>query len=120
MQIGELSKRSGLSIDTLRYYEKIGLIVSPPRNASGWRDYNQDILRWLEFLGKMKAAGMTINEMIKYADLKRQGEGTFVQRREMLEERHKHVKSELEKLETVYSVLNDKIALYRKLESENG
>ena len=62
MKIGELSKRSDIPIDTLRYYEKEGLIPSPPRSQSGYREYPNTTLSYLTFIKSAKAVGFTLKE----------------------------------------------------------
>jgi DNA-binding transcriptional MerR regulator len=67
MKIGELAKRSGLTGHTIRDYERIGLPPRAERNRSNQRDYDAAILRWIEFLGRLKTTGMPIREMLVYA-----------------------------------------------------
>lgn len=63
MRIGELAQRSGVPVETLRYYEKEGLIAPPPRSAaSGYRDYPESVLHYLFFIRSAKAVGFTLNE----------------------------------------------------------
>lgn len=62
MRIGELARRSGLSNDTLRYYEKQGLIAPPQRSASGYRDYSDDVLQHLQFISRAKSVGFSLKE----------------------------------------------------------
>ena len=63
MKIGELAKRTGLSPHTIRYYERIGLLPFADRDAGGRRDYDESILTWIEFLGRLKTTGMPIRAM---------------------------------------------------------
>ena len=70
MKIGELAKRSGLTAHTIRYYERIGLIPHAVRDESRQRDYDASILIWIEFLGRLKTAGLPIREMLRYAALR--------------------------------------------------
>jgi len=85
MKIGELAKRSGLTAHTIRYYERIGLLPYANRDRSNQRDYDASILIWIEFLGRMKTAGMPIREMLRYASLRARGVATAAERRELLE-----------------------------------
>lgn len=62
MRIGEAAKKSGISVDTLRYYEKEGLIAEPPRSSSGYREYSPDILHYLNFIRSAKAVGFSLKE----------------------------------------------------------
>ncbi len=85
MLIGDVAKQSGLTVDTLRYYEKIGLIVPPMRNDAGRRVYGDDMLGWIKFLEQLNATGMKQADRIRYAALRRRGDETLTERREMLE-----------------------------------
>lgn len=62
MRIGELAKRSGLTVDTLRYYEKEGVIAAPPRSTSGYRNYPPEVLQFLSFIQSAKAIGFSLKE----------------------------------------------------------
>ena len=87
MMIAEVSKRFGLSPDTLRYYERVGLIPPVNRTASGIRDYTEEDCRWIEFIKCMRGAGLSIEVLIKYVSLFQQGDATIDQRKELLQQR---------------------------------
>ncbi|HEV2673335.1 MAG TPA: MerR family transcriptional regulator, partial [Aliidongia sp.] len=72
MKIGDLAKRTGMSTHTLRYYERIGLLPYAPRSSSQ-REYDESILPWIEFLGRLKTTGMPIRDMVRYAGLRAKG-----------------------------------------------
>ncbi len=74
VQIGELAQRSGLSVKTLRYYEDIGVLASPPRTAGGYRDYDADALGRLEFVRAAQAVGLTLGEIREVIDFRERGE----------------------------------------------
>lgn len=74
MIIAEVSKTYDLSADTLRYYERIGLIPHVPRNSSGIRVYDDESRRWIEFVKCMRSAGIPIETLIEYVGLCRQGD----------------------------------------------
>ena len=74
MKTAEVSKRYGVSTDTLRYYERIGLLRHVPRNKSGIRDYDEDSCYWIELMKCMRKAGVQIEALIQYVALVRQGE----------------------------------------------
>ena len=115
MKIGELAKRSGLSAHTIRYYERIGLLPYAVRDQSSRRDYDTSILTWIEFLGRLKATGMPIRDMLRYAELREKG-GTEAQRREVLE-RHRHlVGAHVAELQACLLILDAKIAGYADVE----
>ena len=112
MKIGELAKRSGLSTHTIRYYERIGLLPYADRNASSQRDYDASILVWIAFLGRLKATGMPIREMLEYAALREQGVGTQAERRTLLEHHRDRVRAHIADLQANLLVLDTKIAGY--------
>ena len=84
MTITEVSKKYGISPDTLRYYERIGLIPAVPRNRSGIRDYDEAACGWVELMKCMRAAGVQIDALIDYVALCQQGDGTAAQRKAIL------------------------------------
>ncbi|MES0811518.1 MerR family transcriptional regulator [Roseibium sp. SCPC15] len=117
MRIGDLAEKSGLSTDTLRYYEKIGLLPKPLRDAGGRRIYDQTILRWIDFLDRLKATGMGIKDRLRYADLRTKGGASLTERREMLEVHRVKVREDISRLAEMLSVLDEKIDLYRRMEA---
>ncbi|MBB4066432.1 MerR family transcriptional regulator [Gellertiella hungarica] len=112
MKIGELAKRSGLSAHTIRYYERIGLLPHADRDRSGQRDYDASILRWIEFLDRLKATGMPIRDMLRYAALREQGSGTETERGALLEKHRERVRAHILELQACLVVLDTKIAGY--------
>ena len=74
MKIGELARQTGLSVDTLRFYERIGLIQRPARDGGGRRDYDPAVLDWIAFLARLAATGMRQADRVRYAALRRQGD----------------------------------------------
>lgn len=115
MKIAQLARRTGLTPHTIRYYERIGLMPHADRDDAGHRDYGADTLRWITFIGHMKAAGMPIREMLRYARLRQQGDATGPQRADLLRARRKLVADQIALLQATLSVLDNKIAGY-----ENG
>jgi DNA-binding transcriptional MerR regulator len=116
MRIGELARRSGLSVHTIRYYEAIGLLPCPSRDQSGNRNYDVSILAWIDFLGRLKAAEMPIKGMICYAELWQRGPATAAQRRKLLEELRERVRGRIAELKSCLSVIDTKILNVIKLE----
>lgn len=84
MKIAEVSKRYGVSTDTLRYYERIGLLRHVPRNKSGIRDYDEASCNAVEFVKCMRDAGMSIESLVEYMELLEQGDETTAARKELL------------------------------------
>ncbi|KAE9629637.1 MerR family transcriptional regulator [Parasedimentitalea maritima] len=118
MKISNLSAQSGLSIDTLRFYEKIGLIDPPPRDGAGHRDYPPEALNWIRFLSQLNATGMKQADRIRYARLRAAGESTVPQRRQMLEEHREVIRAQLEQLTDVLALMDRKVEIYQNLEEE--
>lgn len=117
MKIGDLAARTGLSVDTLRYYEKIGLIPAPLRDAGGRRVYDASILRWLQFLERLKATGMGIRDRLAYAELRARGAETARERREMIERHRQKVAGSLWEMQKTLELLDEKVETYRKIEA---
>ena len=86
MTITQTSEKYGLTKNTLRYYEKIGLISKVPRNKSGIRDYDERTCQRIEFIKCMRSAGVEIEKLIEYIEMIEKGPGTVKARKELLEE----------------------------------
>ncbi|WP_160692014.1 MerR family transcriptional regulator [Clostridium sp. C2-6-12] len=110
--IGEFSKITNLSIDTLRYYEKEGLI-SPERKDNGRRYYNENDVIWLEFIKRLKETKMPIKEIQKYSKLRAIGDVTMGERMDMLIKHRTELEKEIIKANENLQKLNDKIAFYK-------
>ncbi|PIE08333.1 MAG: MerR family transcriptional regulator [Rhodobacterales bacterium] len=118
MKIGELAKRSGLSVHTIRYYEKIGLLPAADRDAGGRRDYDETILVWIAFVNRLKTTGMPIREMLHYAQLRAEGDHTASERRILLEQHRDRVRARLADLQACLLVLDSKIDIYLEAEKD--
>ncbi|HEV8556387.1 MAG TPA: MerR family transcriptional regulator [Actinophytocola sp.] len=116
--IAEAAHQSGLSIDTLRYYERIELIDPPARDSGGRRAYSDDDLAWLNFLTKLRTTGMPIRLMREYAKLRHQGLATATRRKQILVEHRKDVLDRIADLQTCLEVLNYKITNYEQIERD--
>ncbi|ALG13690.1 MerR family transcriptional regulator [Kibdelosporangium phytohabitans] len=116
--IAQAAERSGLSIDTLRYYERIGLVEPPARDSGGRRSYTDEDLSWLEFLTKLRTTGMPIRMMREYAQLRMRGAGTNSRRRQILIDHRKDVLNRIAELQTCLEALNYKINLYDDMVQE--
>lgn len=109
---GETAEKSGFSIDTLRYYEKIGLLDGIARNASGRRVFTDDDLNWLGMLRCLRETGMPIAEMLRYSELARGGEETFSERLELLQEHDRRVEAQIGLLRAQQQKIQWKISFY--------
>jgi DNA-binding transcriptional MerR regulator len=114
--IAEAAHRSGLSIDTLRYYERIQLIDPPARDSGGRRAYTDEDLAWLEFLTRLRTTGMPIRMMREYARLRHQGNASATRRKQILIEQRAEVLERIAELNSCLDVLNYKIANYEQCE----
>lgn len=114
MKIGDLAGRTGLTAHTIRYYERIGLLPFAVRDASGQRSYDASILKWIEFLSRLKATGMPIRDMQHYAKLREQGHSTNNERQNLLMEHRKKVRAHIAELQASLLVLDEKIDGYSR------
>lgn len=114
MMIAEVSKKYDLSQDTLRYYERIGLIPSVNRNKSGVRDYTEEDCRWIEFIKCMRNAGLPIEVLIEYVGLFQQGDATIKSRKELLIEQRRQLIVRIEDMQRTLERLNYKIESYER------
>lgn len=118
MMIGEVATRTGLSTDTLRFYEKIGLIAPPMRNDAGRRIYGNDVLGWIGFLEQLNATGMKQADRVRYAALRQQGDATLSERRQMLEAHRAVIATKLALMEDTMALMDRKVAIYREMEAK--
>ncbi|MDQ0914519.1 MerR family transcriptional regulator [Paenibacillus sp. V4I5] len=114
MQIAEVSEKFVLSQDTLRYYERIGLIPRVNRNKSGIRDYTEEDCRWVEFIKCMRGVGLPVEILIEYVGLFQQGDETMEARKELLIEQRKQLITKMEDMKNVFERLNNKISRYEQ------
>lgn len=112
MKIAEVSKRYGISADTLRYYERIGILQGIPRNASGIRDYNEANCKTVEFVKCMRDAGMSIEALTEYMDLFYRGDETMERRKAILQNQREDIRRRIVELENALSRLDYKIDHY--------
>ena len=112
MTIAEASKKYDLSADTLRYYERIGLIPPVPRTKSGIRDYDEVSCGWVEMMKCMRAAGVQIEALIEYVALFQQGDATIDARKAILIEQREQLIERMADMQRSLDRLNDKIDRY--------
>lgn len=114
MKIAEVSEQFGLSVDTLRYYERVGLIPPVHRNKGGIRDYDELDLKRVDFIKCMRGAGLPVEVLIEYMDLVQQGDQTILARKEILVEQRDLVAARLGEMQKTLDRLNYKIEVYEK------
>lgn len=128
MTIKEVVEISGLSHDTLRYYEKQGLIGPIDKTSGGIRDYSEEDLRRIKFVKCMRSAEIPVDVLREYIKLYDQGDDTFEERKKLLENQREILKGKIEDMQKAYELLNDKVDLfyngkideYFKKRGENG
>ncbi|CAN7391779.1 MerR family transcriptional regulator [Variovorax paradoxus] len=116
LTIAEVARRTGLTADTLRYYERIGLIAAVPRAPGGQRRYASADLDWLAFLLRLRETGMPIQGMQAFARLRSQGDASVGERRQMLEQHLAEVQAKVAALQQSMQALSLKIAHYRAID----
>lgn len=114
MSISEVSERYGISADTLRYYERIGLIPPVPRNKSGIRDYDETSCSWIQLMKCMRKAGVQIEALIEYVALFYQGDETIDARKQILLEQRDQLSDRIHEMQESLNLLNSKIDRYEQ------
>ena len=112
MKIAEVSDQYGLSVDTLRYYERVGLIPPVNRSENGIRDYNELDLRRVDFIKCMRGAGLPVDVLIEYVGLVQQGDKTIPARKEILIEQRELLVARMNEMQKTLDILNHKIEAY--------
>lgn len=109
MTIAEVSKAYGLTPDTLRYYERIGLIPTVHRTAGGIRDYTEEDCNWVAFAKCMRSAGLQVEALVEYVMLCQQGDETIPARKHILLEQRQQLLARMEEMQQTLDRLNGKI-----------
>jgi DNA-binding transcriptional MerR regulator len=112
MKIGEVSEKYEISSDTLRYYERIGLLPSINRSDSGIREFSELDLRRVSFIKCMRSAGLPIEVLIRYFELVQQGDTTIDARKEILVEQREQLLARMKEMQETLDLLNYKIDVY--------
>lgn len=110
--IKDVSKKYNITPDTLRYYERVGMIPPVTRTSSGVRNYQDSDLSWVELAKCMRGAGLSIEAMIKYVELYQQGDDTFQARLDLLIEQRHLLLEQRKQMDTAIDRLNYKISRY--------
>ena len=114
MTIREVSEAYGLSQDTLRYYERVGMIPPVGRTAGGIRDYSQEDLRWVSLAKCMRSAGLPVEAMIEYVRLFREGDATIPARLQLLVDQREALLEQRRQIDETLERLNFKIGRYEE------
>ena len=117
MTIKEVSEKYDITQDTIRYYEKIGLLPPVPRTKSGIRNFDEQSCKWLEFIKCMRSSGMPIESLIKYMNLFKKGKETIIARKNLLLEQRKILEEKQKDIKSTIKRLDYKIHLYDEIEA---
>ena len=115
MTIGEISQEIGLSADTLRYYERIGLLPPVPRNAAGIRNYDEYFVNFINFIKKLKDSGMSLEHIIDYIRLAEMGDATIQERKKLLAEARETLLDKINSLQLVAELADYQLRNYENL-----
>lgn len=111
---GQVAEKTGFSLDTLRYYERIGLLDDIARNSGGQRVFTEDDVAWLRILRCLRDTGMPIQRMVRYAELARGGDATVPERLELLREHDQEIDEKIAHLRMEQDHIRAKIAYYQR------
>lgn len=112
MTIKEVSEQYGLTQDTLRYYERVGMIPRVTRSKSGHRDYQEQDLGWVELAKCLRNAGLTVEAIVEYVRLFQEGESTIPQRYELLRCQREELSEQRKRMDAALERLDHKIEMY--------
>lgn len=118
MTIAVVSKKYGLSADTLRYYERVGLIPAVNRTEGGIRNYTDEDCKWIEFVKCMRGAGLEIEVLAEYLALFKQGGSTVEQRKILLKSQRDQLAARVADMQKTLERLNYKIEMYENTVAE--
>lgn len=114
MTIKEVCEKFDITPDTLRYYERVGVIPEVNRTPGGIRDYNEEDIAWVENAVCMRSAGVPVEMLIEYVKLYQQGDETLEARKNLLMETKNEVQKQLDKYQATMDKLNFKISRYEE------
>ena len=114
MNIKSASDLLGISADTIRYYERVGLVPPITRTATGIRDFQDQDIEVLEFIKCFRSAGVSVDSLVDYMSLYQKGDETREERLGILEDEKKKLEERLSQLQTALNRLNTKIRLYKE------
>jgi DNA-binding transcriptional MerR regulator len=120
--IGEVARCTGLSVHALRFYEREGLLLSQrvPRGTGGHRRYTPQDVHWLRLCIKLRASGMPLADIRRYAELVREGSGNETQRLDLLREHRARVENQLVELGECLRIINRKVGIYEQAHAEGN
>jgi DNA-binding transcriptional MerR regulator len=115
LSIGQVAEQTGLSVHALRFYERAGILANPVRRGSGGRRaYSEDDVEWLNLCIRLRASGMPLTAIRRYADLVRQGPGNEKDRLTLLRDHQEHVTTQLQELTKCLDLISYKVGVYEE------
>ena len=115
MTIRDIAAKTNMSTDTLRYYERIGLLPPVPRNAAGIRNYDEYFVNFINFIKKLKASGMSLEHIIDYIRLAEMGDATIQERKKLLAEARETLLDKINSLQLVAELADYQLRNYENL-----
>ena len=115
MTIREIAAKTNMSTDTLRYYERIGLLPPVPRNAAGIRNYDEYFVNFINFIKRLKASGMSLEHIIDYIRLAEKGDATIQERKKLLAEARETLLDKINSLQLVAELADYQLRNYENL-----
>ena len=115
MTIREIAAKTNMSTDTLRYYERIGLLPPVPRNAAGIRNYDEYFVNFINFIKKLKASGMSLEHIIDYIRLAEMGDATIQERKQLQAEARETLLDKINSLQLVAELAGYQLRNYENL-----
>lgn len=115
MTIREIAAKTNMSTDTLRYYERIGLLPPVPRNAAGIRNYDEYFVNFINFIKKLKASGMSLEHIIDYIRLAEMGDATIQECKKLLAEAREMLLDKINSLQLVAELADYQLRNYENL-----
>lgn len=113
--IQDAAAETGISRDTLRYYEKVGILPGIARSESGHRRFSDDDMGWIKMVQCLRATGMPIEDLHAYAELMQQGDATSAERLRLLHEHRRRIKDDMAELSTALELVERKISGYEEV-----
>ncbi len=113
--IQDAAAETGISRDTLRYYEKVGILPGIARSESGHRRFSDDDMGWIKMVQCLRATGMPIEDLHAYAELMQQGDATSAERLRLLDEHRRRIKDDMAELSTALELVERKISGYEEV-----
>ncbi|WP_439425627.1 MerR family transcriptional regulator [Oenococcus alcoholitolerans] len=120
MKIKEVSEKYSIPADTLRYWERVGAIPRVNRDEAGYRDYDKESLDWIEFAQCMRHAGVSVEYLVEYLQLFKQGDKTLQARKDLLDEQLETIYKKKIEIDRTYTIIKDKVQHYEQYFENNS